>query len=86
MQNNIYAAKEMLKHLDILHCSACKGKGEVEIHYAGNTKISPPHMEKCNFCSGTGYKRYQIFNWFKDPKGDKYMYKNPKGIYKKEEL
>ena len=87
MQNHVLSAKNhMMMKLTERKCSACKGTGVLEHHYMGNTKISPTKIEECSYCGGTGSRKYQIFNWMRDPNGEKYISKKTSGIYKKEEL
>lgn len=56
-------------------CSSCDGTGVLEYHYSGNTKISPSEIGPCEFCGGTGSLKHQIFNWMRDPNGEKYIHK-----------
>ena len=67
-------------------CSNCEGTGALEHHFTGNTKISPTKVDQCPACGGTGSLKYQIFNWMRDPNGEKYIHKETKGFHKKEEL
>jgi DnaJ-class molecular chaperone len=88
MQNYVLSAKNnMTMKLTEYFCSACKGSGVSESNFSGNTKISPSTVERCVYCGGTGSRKYQIFNWMKDPDGEKYISKDlPESFHKKEEL
>ena len=69
---------------DEIVCTACKGKGKRKVPFTGNTKTYPGHYVNCRYCDSTGSRKHQIFNWMKDPNGDKYIYKEPKGTQRKE--
>jgi DnaJ-class molecular chaperone len=88
MSRYLHAAKNnMTMKLTEKTCTACKGSGVSESNFSGNTKVSPSIVEECVYCGGTGSRKYQIFNWMKDPNGEKYISKDlPKGFHKKEEL
>lgn len=73
----------MMMRLTERSCSACKGSGVLESNFTGNTKVSPSIIEQCSYCGGTGSRKFQIFNWMKDPNGEKYIHKETEGFKRK---
>lgn len=74
MQNSLYVTEDMTEEV----CTACDGKGWRRVpRIAGNVKVYPDGKVNCRFCNSTGKRKYQVFNWMKDPEGDKYIKKEP---------
>lgn len=59
-------------------CTACKGTGLGPLYwFPVNTKVVWANGEpaRCGYCSGSGKRKEQVFNWMKEDNPEKYIRK-----------